>query len=61
VAKQQWNYNFIAYNFSNFHATNLKVLSVSSKFTSAGLRAAIIAVLELPPNDSFKSQVSTES
>lgn len=42
-------------------ASNLNVLSVSSKLISAGDNAAIIAVFELPPRFSRRSHVSTES
>ena len=39
----------------------LRVERVSSKLTSAGDMAAIMAVLEFPPRFSLSSQVSAES
>ena len=43
------------------NSTYLNVLNVSPWLTSAGLMVAIIIVLELPPSESFRSHVRTES
>ena len=71
MGQEKLKYN-ITYNLEKSHSVDMKwgmdkreahrkVDKVSSKLISAGLMAAIIAVLELPPRFSFRSHVSTES